>query len=182
MWFEQVLFFVAAIGALGGALGVVILRNPFYSVLALVAHLRGAGDALPAPARRVPRRRAGGGVRRRRDGALRVRGGLHRRLRRAAAPRGRRARDVRPAVRGGDRDRALHRAPRHRPRGGGHARGRRRRPASARPGQIGSLLLRKFLVPFEAASYLLLVAAVGAVVLAGRRRGLEDASRTPRSR
>ena len=39
MWFEQVLFFVAAIGALGGALGVVILRNPFYSVLALVAHL-----------------------------------------------------------------------------------------------------------------------------------------------
>ena len=39
MWFEQLLFFVAAIGALGGALGVVILRNPFYSVLALVAHL-----------------------------------------------------------------------------------------------------------------------------------------------
>ena len=37
MWFEQVLFFVAAIGALAGALGVVILRNPFYSVLALVA-------------------------------------------------------------------------------------------------------------------------------------------------
>src|SRR6476620_6564042 len=39
MWFEQVLFFVAAIGALGGAVGVVVLRNPFYSVLALVAHL-----------------------------------------------------------------------------------------------------------------------------------------------
>src|SRR5918998_323506 len=39
MWFEQVLFFLAAIGALAGALGVVILRNPFYSVLALVAHL-----------------------------------------------------------------------------------------------------------------------------------------------
>ncbi len=39
MWFEQVLFFIAAIGALGGALGVVMLRNPFYSVLALVAHL-----------------------------------------------------------------------------------------------------------------------------------------------
>jgi NADH-quinone oxidoreductase subunit J len=41
------------------------------------------------------------------------------------------------------------------------------------PGQIGALLLQKFLVPFEAASYLLLVAAVGAVVLARRRRGLE---------
>ena len=39
MWFEQVLFFVAGIGALAGALGVVLLRNPFYSVLALVAHL-----------------------------------------------------------------------------------------------------------------------------------------------
>ena len=39
MWFEQVLFFVAAIGALGGAIGVVLVRNPFFSVLALVAHL-----------------------------------------------------------------------------------------------------------------------------------------------
>src|ERR687893_936843 len=39
MWFEQVLFFIAGIGAIGGALGVVLLRNPFYSVLALVGHL-----------------------------------------------------------------------------------------------------------------------------------------------
>ena len=39
MWFEGVLFFIAAIGALAGALGVVLLRNPFYSVLALVCHL-----------------------------------------------------------------------------------------------------------------------------------------------
>src|SRR3954463_517583 len=39
MWFEQVMFFIAAIGALAGAAGVVLLRNPFYSVLALVAHL-----------------------------------------------------------------------------------------------------------------------------------------------
>ena len=42
------------------------------------------------------------------------------------------------------------------------------------PGQIGELLLTKFLIPFEAASYLLLIAAVAAVVLAQRRRGLED--------
>ena len=34
-----VLFFIAAIGALSGAVGVVTLRNPFYSVLALVFHL-----------------------------------------------------------------------------------------------------------------------------------------------
>src|SRR5262245_41979356 len=33
------MFFLAAIGALAGALGVVLLRNPFYSVLALVVHL-----------------------------------------------------------------------------------------------------------------------------------------------
>jgi NADH-quinone oxidoreductase subunit J len=43
------------------------------------------------------------------------------------------------------------------------------------PGAIGELLLTDFLLPFEAASFLLLVAAVGAVVLARRRRGLEDA-------
>src|SRR6185295_11010288 len=41
MWFEDVLFFIAAIGALAGALGVVILQNPFYSVLSLVCHLLG---------------------------------------------------------------------------------------------------------------------------------------------
>ena len=39
MLFEQILFFLAGAGALAGALGVVLLRNPFYSVLALVAHL-----------------------------------------------------------------------------------------------------------------------------------------------
>src|SRR3954453_21096097 len=39
MWAEQVAFFLAAFGAIGGALGVVLLRNPFYSVLSLVAHL-----------------------------------------------------------------------------------------------------------------------------------------------
>jgi NADH:ubiquinone oxidoreductase subunit 6 (subunit J) len=42
------------------------------------------------------------------------------------------------------------------------------------PGEIGRLLLTKFLVPFEAASFLLLLAAVGAVVLARKRRGLEE--------
>ena len=41
MWFEDVLFFVAAIGALAGALGVVLLHNPFFSVLSLVGHLLG---------------------------------------------------------------------------------------------------------------------------------------------
>jgi len=36
---EAVAFFVGALGALGGAFAVVFLRNPFYSVLALVVHL-----------------------------------------------------------------------------------------------------------------------------------------------
>jgi NADH-quinone oxidoreductase subunit J len=40
------------------------------------------------------------------------------------------------------------------------------------PAQIGELLLTKFLLPFEAASFLLLIAAVGAVVLARRRGGI----------
>ena len=42
------------------------------------------------------------------------------------------------------------------------------------PAYIGNLLLTRFLLAFEAASFLLLIAAVGAVVLAGRRGGLED--------
>ncbi len=36
---EEVVFFAGAIGALGGAIAVVALKNPFYSVLALVVHL-----------------------------------------------------------------------------------------------------------------------------------------------
>ena len=36
---EEVAFFTGAIGALGGAIAVIALRNPFYSVLALVVHL-----------------------------------------------------------------------------------------------------------------------------------------------
>ena len=47
-------------------------------------------------------------------------------------------------------------------------------PAYGSPGQIGELLLTQFLLPFELASFLLLVAAVGAVALAGRRGGLDE--------
>ena len=46
-------------------------------------------------------------------------------------------------------------------------------PGFGGPAQFGQLLLKRFLIPFETASYLLLIAAVGAVVLARRRRGLE---------
>ena len=36
---KEVAFFVGAIGALGGAIAVIALRNAFYSVLALIVHL-----------------------------------------------------------------------------------------------------------------------------------------------
>lgn len=47
------------------------------------------------------------------------------------------------------------------------------------PAFIGKLLLTRFLIPFEVASFLLLVAAVGAVLLAGRERErtVEEAER-----
>jgi NADH-quinone oxidoreductase subunit J len=53
-------------------------------------------------------------------------------------------------------------------------------PGFGSPEAIGELLLTRFLLAFELASILLLVAAVGAVVLARRRRGVhpEDVSRT----
>jgi NADH:ubiquinone oxidoreductase subunit 6 (subunit J) len=46
-------------------------------------------------------------------------------------------------------------------------------PGFGSPRHIGELFLTKYLFPFEVASLLLLVAAIGAVVLARRRRGLE---------
>ncbi len=42
------------------------------------------------------------------------------------------------------------------------------------PAYIGKLLLTRFLLVFEVASFLLLIAAVGAVVLARRRGGLGE--------
>jgi NADH-quinone oxidoreductase subunit J len=48
-------------------------------------------------------------------------------------------------------------------------------PGFGTPGQVGELLLSRFLVPFELASFLLLATAVGALVLAQKRRGLEEA-------
>jgi NADH-quinone oxidoreductase subunit J len=181
MWFEQVLFFVAGIGALAGALGVVILRNPFYSVLALVGHL--VALALLFLLLHAEFLAAGqvvvyagavmvlyifvvayiGGS----DEPLRPEGGLINtfgplfaaaigvELCIAFVASGLKAIDTRGAELPG---------------------------GFGQPGSIGELLLTDFLVAFEAASYLLLVAAVGAVVLARRRRGLEDmAAVAPRS-
>ena len=72
----------------------------------------------------------------------------------------------------------VHRGARLRPR-----RDRHRRPDACAfgfggPAQIGQALLTKFLVAFEVASFLLLIAAVGAVVLARRRGGIHDEEET----
>jgi NADH-quinone oxidoreductase subunit J len=173
MWFEQVLFFIAGIGALAGALGVVLLQNPFYSVLSLVAHLLGLAvlflllhaEFLAAAqvvvyagavmvlylfvvayigGADVPLRPESGGVAL--FGPL-FAAAIAVELCIAFISSGLQALDTHGADLG---------------------------PAFGTPGQIGELLLTDFLLPFEAASFLLLVAAVGAVVLARRRRGLEE--------
>ena len=173
MWFEQLLFFVAAIGALGGALGVVILRNPFYSVLALVAHLVAlamlflllnaeflaagqvvvyAGAVMVLYVFVVAYIGGSDEPLRPEGGALATFGPLF-----AAAI----AVELCIALLGTGLESL-------------DTRGADVEAGFGSPAAIGSLLLRKFLVPFEAASFLLLVAAVGAVVLARRRRGLEE--------
>jgi NADH:ubiquinone oxidoreductase subunit 6 (subunit J) len=169
---EQILFFVAAAGAIGGALGVVLLRNPFFSVLALVAHLVALAllflllsAEFIAAAQLVVYAGAVmvlyvfvvayiGGV----DDPLGGAGALGR-----LGPvfAGALLAELTIAVVGSGLD-AL------------NTRGAKVAAGFGSPGQIGKLLLEKFLIPFEAASFLLLVAAVGAIVLARRRRGLEE--------
>ena len=183
MWFEQVLFFVAAAGALAGALGVVLLQNPFYSVLSLVGHLLGLAvlflllhAEFLAAAQVVVYAGAVmvlylfvvayiGGT----DEPLRAEHGgvalfgpvfaaaVAVELCIAFIASGLKALDTRGAeiARAESADQF------------------------GSPGAIGELLLTNFLLPFEAASFLLLIAAVGAVVLARRRRGLEEVGERP---
>ena len=173
MLFEQFLFFVAGLGALAGALGVVLIRNPFYSVLSLVAHLvslallflllraefiAAAQVVVYAGAVMVlyvfvVAYVAGS------DEPLGPEGGALGRIGPLFA--GALFLELSIAVVGSSLD-AL------------DSTGPDVPAAFGSPGEIGRLLLTKFLVPFEAASFLLLLAAVGAVVLARKRRGLED--------
>ncbi len=168
---EEVAFFAGAIGALGGAIGVVAMRNPFYSVLALIVHLVSlAGLFLVLHAEFIAAAQvvvyAGavmvlyvfvvayvGGA----DEPLRPEGGAIG----AIGPLFAVALLVELAIAVvGSSLELLDTAG-----SGGQGFGS--------PADIGRLLLTDFLVAFEAASFLLLVAAVGAVVLARRRRGLE---------
>jgi NADH-quinone oxidoreductase subunit J len=175
VWFEQVMFFVAALFAVGGALGVVLIRNPFFSVLSLAAHLVALAvlflllhAEFIAAAQIVVYAGAvmvlyvfvvayvGGS-----DEPLRPEGGAIGSLGPLFAVA--LLVELTIAIVGSSLS-AL------------DSRGADLGAGFGAPGEIGELLLRKFLVPFEAASFLLLVAAVGAVVLARRRRGLPDVS------
>jgi NADH-quinone oxidoreductase subunit J len=168
-------FFIAAFGAIAGAVGTVALRNPFYSVLSLVGHLLAlAALFLLLRAEFVAAAQVVVYA-----GAVMV---LY----------------VFVAAYVGGRDVDIGSAP------GPALRGTALLFASAllielliailgtglsaldtegtgyfagfgSPGEIGKLLLTRYLLVFEVASFLLLVAAVGAVILARRREGLEPA-------
>jgi NADH-quinone oxidoreductase subunit J len=180
---SAVLFFIAGIGAIAGAAGVVLLRNPFYSVLALVGHLvalavlflllraefvaavqvvvyagavmvlyvfvvayvGGEGDSIGERLRGAGA--SGAGLR---LGGAVLGAALLVELLIALLGTGLEAVDGY---------------------GAGYAPGPR---TYGTPAFIGRLLLTRFLLAFEIASFLLLIAAVGAVVLARRRGGLGE--------
>jgi NADH-quinone oxidoreductase subunit J len=167
---SAVIFFIAAIGAIAGAIGVIAVRNPFYSVLMLIVHLVSlAALFLLLRAEFVAAGQVvvyagavmvlylfvvayvGGGEQVVSGAFLRVLGPLF-----ALAL----AVELCIAMLGSTlKGISSHGAP--------YVLG------FGTPRHIGTLLLTKYLFPFELASILLLVAAVGAVVLARRRRGLE---------
>lgn len=167
----QILFFLAAIAAIVAAIGVVALRNPFYAVLALVCHLVALAvlflllhAEFVAAAQVVVYAGAvmvlyvfvvayvGGGEEIVAGNALRVLGPLF-----AFAL----AIELAIAMLGS----ALVGIDSH---------GAKLHPGFGQPASIGRLFLTDYLLVFEVASLLLLVAAVGAIVLARRRRGVED--------
>ncbi|TML05809.1 MAG: NADH-quinone oxidoreductase subunit J [Actinobacteria bacterium] len=170
----EVLFFIAGIGVIAGAIGVVRINNPFYCVLALVFHLLSlaalflllraqfvaaaqvvvyAGAVMVlyvfvvayVGGEQMPMRPAGGPVLN--VGAIVFATALFVELVIAFLGSSLQAIDTE---------------------------GAQYDPAFGTPGQIGELLLTKFLLPFEVASFLLLIAAVGAVVLARRRGGIAE--------
>ncbi len=180
---SQVLFFLAGLGTIAGAVGVVVLRDPFYSVLALVAHLVSlavlflllraefvaavqvvvyAGAVMVlyvfvvayvgAESETLGERIRGTGAV---GSSLRLGGailGAALLLELLIALLGTGLQAI-----GG--------------KGAGYSPGPQ---AFGTPAYIGKLLLTRFLLAFETASFLLLIAAVGAVVLARRRGGLGE--------
>jgi len=174
---EAVAFFLGAIGALGGAVAVVTLRNPFYAVLALVVHLVFlAGIFLLLRAQFLAAAQiivyAGavmviyvfvaayvGGVEEPKwdsSPELKVIGPILALALFVAISIAVVGSSLTALGTGGPED----------------------IPADfGTPAGVGKVMLEDFLLPFEAASLLLLVAAVAAIVLAGRRREDREGSR-----
>ena len=175
---SYIVFFIAALGTLAGAIGVIALEDPFYSVLALVVHLVSlamlfmllqaefvaaaqvvvyAGAVMVLYVFVVSYVGGGnlpGGARPGRAGSLA-----------AFACAGALAVELFVAVLGTGLKAVGT--------GGPHV-----ASGFGSPEAIGTLFLTRFLAPFEIASFLLLVAAVGAVMLARRRGGLDDGLET----
>jgi NADH:ubiquinone oxidoreductase subunit 6 (subunit J) len=165
---EQVAFFAGAIGSLGGAIAVIALRNPFYSVLALVVHLVSlAGLFLLLHAEFVAAAQVvvyAGAVMVLYVFVAAYVGGVDEPMwepipgQRLLAPLLGAALFIELSIAViGTGLKSLDSEGPTIPAGFGT------------PAQIGQTLLERFLIAFEAASLLLLLAAVGAVVLAARR-------------
>jgi len=171
---SAVIFFIAAIGAIGGAVGTVSLRNAFYSVLALVVHLISlAALFLLLRAEFIAAAQVivyAGAVMVLYVFVVAYVGGMEGPL---VGATGRFPRVISVVFTGalfaelcialiGTGLKALDTegAPYH--------------VGFGTPGAIGQALLTTYLVAFEVASLLLLVAAVGAVILARRRAGVPD--------
>jgi NADH-quinone oxidoreductase subunit J len=175
----EVLFFIAAIGAIAGAVGVVSLQNPFYSVLALVFHLLSlAALFLLMQAQFVAAAQVvvyAGAVMVLYVFVVAYVGAAEAAHFKAPIGGGQRMLaigfalalfiELCIAILGSGLDAIGTEGPRL-PFGFGG------------PEQLGQALLTTFLVAFEVASFLLLIAAVGAVVLARRRGGIHDEEET----
>ncbi len=180
---STILFFIAGFGAIAGAVGVVMLRDPFFAVLALVGHLLSLAvlflllrAEFVAAVQVVVYAGAVmvlyvfvvayvGGREEPIGELLRGRGPAGAQLRLGAAVlSGALLVELLIALLGtGLKAVSDDGAP--------YAPGPR---TFGTPAYIGQLLLTRFLLVFEAASFLLLIAAVGAVVLARRRGGIDD--------
>jgi NADH-quinone oxidoreductase subunit J len=168
-----VFFFIAAIGAIAGAIGTVTLRNPFYSVLALVFHLLSlAALFLLLRAEFVAASQVivyAGAVMVLYVFVVAYIGGGDEPLAGPAGPGLKIASALFAGVLFVELAIAVLGS-------GLKGIGEEGAPYAAgfgTPAEIGTLFLTKFLIAFEVASLLLLVAAVGAVILARRRSGLE---------
>ncbi len=184
---SAVLFFIAGFGAIAGAVGVVMLRDPFYAVLALVGHLLALAvlflllrAEFVAAVQVVVYAGAVmvlyvfvvayvGGREEPVGDLLRGRGPAGAQLRLGAAILGSALLvELLIALLGTGLKAVGGEGAPYAPGVGGGSN------QYGTPAYIGELLLTKFLIVFEVASFLLTVAAVGAVVLARRRIGLEE--------